>query len=279
MKVVNLICVAMVGTVLFLLSGCRSSKHVAGTVPDVVVGEAAWNEKVTADMIKSGVITAKMGLELSIDGKSISVSGNCNFKKDEVIQLSLVLLGLMEVGRLEFTPEYVMLINRAERQYVKVNYTDIPYLQKAGIDFHSLQALFWGDMFVPAKGNPWEKVDFDVVRGEGNWVLSTRNDRVLHCRFVADLLTGLLRSTNVYLSAQKTSPQLICDYQHFVVKDGKYFPDRMRIDVGVSGKTVSAAFTLNNLKWNDKSVSITQEPTGKYKKVDVDTILKQLIKL
>ena len=92
MKVVNLICVAMVGTVLFLLSGCRSSKHVAGTVPDVVVGEAAWNEKVTADMIKSGVITAKMGLELSIDGKSISVSGNCNFKKDEVIQLSLVLL-------------------------------------------------------------------------------------------------------------------------------------------------------------------------------------------
>ena len=37
----------------------------------------------------------------------------------------------------------VLGINRAERQYVKVRYDEVPYLQKAGIDFYALQALFW----------------------------------------------------------------------------------------------------------------------------------------
>ena len=59
--------------------------------------------------LKEGTVTSKMNLDLNLGGKSLSVGGSCNLKRDEVIQLSLVAMGFMEVGRLEFTPQYMMM--------------------------------------------------------------------------------------------------------------------------------------------------------------------------
>ena len=123
-----------------ILSSCRSSKQVATTTDDLKAKEVMWPQKVTSAVVNTGTVTSKMNIELFVDGKRISVGGNCNLKRDEAIQLSVSLLGFMEVGRLELTPDYLLLINRAERQYVKVNYSDVPYLRQVGIDFYSLQA-------------------------------------------------------------------------------------------------------------------------------------------
>ena len=49
--------------------------------------------------LKEGTVTSKMNLDLNLGGKSLSVGGSCNLKRDEVIQLSLVAMGFMEVGR------------------------------------------------------------------------------------------------------------------------------------------------------------------------------------
>ena len=279
MKRINLIAVLMVGMIVFSLTACRSGKQLTDAVPDLKGKETEWATKATAEMIKTGVVTSKMNLQLSLDGKNISVSGNCHLKKDELIQMSLVLLGFMEVGRLEFTPDYVMLVNRAERQYVKINYADIPYLQQAGVDFYSLQALFWADIFVPGKASAWEAGDFKVVSGKDSWTLTTSDRGLLSCRFVVDALSGLLRNSTVMLSDKAHAPLLNWTYQRFTATDGGKFPDKMFLEVGTSGKSVFATFSLSNVKWNTKSVSPTQEPTGKYQKVDTDTILKQLMKL
>ena len=69
----------------------------------------------------------------------------------DVIHLSLVAMWFMEVVRLLFTPKYLMFVNRMGREYVKVDYADVPYLQQAGVDFYTLQALFWNDVFVPGQ--------------------------------------------------------------------------------------------------------------------------------
>lgn len=267
--------------VLFVLSACRSSRQLAGTDGEGADGgrDTEWVDKMAGAALKDGTVTSKMNLSLKMGGKSLSVGGNCNLKRDEVIQLSLVVMGMMEVGRLEFTPQYMMLVNRMERQYVKVSYSEVPYLLDAGIDFYSLQALFWGDLFVPGSGSSWNESDFSVSRTNESTVLTTQDNGMLQCRFVVDLLTGLLRNTSVASPTKLASTRLDWTYQHFAAVEQKSFPDKMRLSLRDGVKTYTADFSLSNLKLDAKKVEPTQEPGGKYKKVAPETIFKQLMKL
>lgn len=73
-------------------------------------------------------------------------------RKDEVIRLQLLIpLLRSEVGRIEFTKDYVLFIDRMHKQYVKANYTDVAFLKNNGINFYSLQALFWNQLFIPGE--------------------------------------------------------------------------------------------------------------------------------
>ena len=110
-----------------ILSGCRSSKQVA----EVQEPKEEWVDKMATGALKEGTVSGKLNLQLSDGAKSVSVGGSCSFERDKAIQISLVALGFMEVGRLEMTPDYLLMIDRMGRQYVKVNYADVPYLQSA----------------------------------------------------------------------------------------------------------------------------------------------------
>lgn len=269
-----------VAVILFGLSACRSAKQAAeGTATPGTEQDTEWVDKMAGAALKDGILTSKMNLALKMGGKSLSVGGNCNLKRDELIQLSLVFMGMMEVGRLEFTPQYMMLVNRMEKQYVKASYSEVPYLLDAGIDFYSLQALFWGDLFVPGCGSSWNDSDFSVSRTNESVVLTTQPSGLLQCRFVVDLLTGLLRNTSVASPAKLVSPRLDWTYRHFAAVEQKSFPDKMRLSIHDAGKIYTADFSLDNLKLNAKKVEPTQEPGGKYKKVAPERIFKQLMKL
>ncbi len=87
-------------------------------------------------------MTAKMKLNVDALGKSLSVNGSLRMKRDEVVQLSLSMLGF-ELGRLEFSPDDVLILDRYHKQYVRCGYDDISFLKSAGIDFYALQSLFW----------------------------------------------------------------------------------------------------------------------------------------
>ena len=74
MKRINLIAVLMVGMIVFSLTACRSGKQLTDAVPDLKGKETEWATKATAEMIKTGVVTSKMNLQVSLDGKNISGS-------------------------------------------------------------------------------------------------------------------------------------------------------------------------------------------------------------
>ncbi len=263
---------------LSLLASCRSAKEAAGVKAPQEELSGEWVDKMATVGLKEGTVTSKMDFELQVDGKALSVGGSCNLKRGEVIQLSLVALGFMEVGRLEFTPQYMMMVNRMQREYVKVDYADVPYLQQAGVDFYTLQALFWNDLFVPGREGEWEERDFTVVENRESTIMTTRGDALLQCQFVVDLLTGLIRNTSVAVAGQGSVPHLNWTYQHFANVEQKSFPDKMQLSITGAGKNLTAVISLGNLKWNAKTVELTKEPGGKYKRVSPDLILKQLIK-
>ena len=82
--------------------------------------------------------------------KDITVPGILRMRKDEVIRLQLLIPILRsEVGRIEFAKDYVFFIDRIHKQYVKASYDEVGFLRDNGINFYSLQSLFWNQVFIP----------------------------------------------------------------------------------------------------------------------------------
>lgn len=107
--------------------------------------------------------TSKVKVTITQDGKDITTNGSLRMRYDDVIQITLVdpVVGMMEVGRLELSPDNVLIIDRVNKRYVSTTYEDFAELKNRNIDFKTIQNFFWqeakgGDKFsytIPAKRN------------------------------------------------------------------------------------------------------------------------------
>jgi len=144
------------------LSSCRSTKSAEkGNVNTNVTTQnntayatgsfssANYFQMVKNNETKEENLTAKLKVTIQMNGKSISTSGSLKMKKNDVIQISLVdpIVGIAEVGRMEFTKEHVLVIDRFNKQYFDVPYEEVSFLRRANVDFNTLQSLFWNEIF------------------------------------------------------------------------------------------------------------------------------------
>jgi hypothetical protein len=122
-----------------LFGACRSSRHAAKS------GIPAAETRSAVTTVKA--VAAKMNLRLETGSKSVDVGGSLRLKRDEVIQLNLTytLIVTVNVGTMEITPDYILILDRLNKRYCRVSYSDVPQLAKAGIDFPYLQCVFWGE--------------------------------------------------------------------------------------------------------------------------------------
>ena len=148
-----------------LLAACASKKHAvkaSTVVPDeqTVAIAPSKDAKKPADakQRQDVCITSRIRLDIASGGRNTSVGGMLRMKRDDVIQLSITTFGILEVARIEMTPDYFMLIDKMGRQYVKSSYSDVSFLRDGDIDFRTLQAFFWDEQtpYVPG----WERKDF-----------------------------------------------------------------------------------------------------------------------
>ena len=153
-----------------LLASCRSKKEVVSTTTTVsdnttigVPPSQGNKQPADAKQQEETCVTAKVRLELSSNGKSTSVGGMLRMKRNDVIQLSIITFGILEVARIEMTPDYFMLIDKTGRQYVKAAYNDVPFLRNADIDFYTIQTYFWDEHTAYLDG--WERKDFVNIGG------------------------------------------------------------------------------------------------------------------
>lgn len=153
-----------------LLASCRSKKEVVSTTTTVsdnttigVPPSQGNKQPADAKQQEETCVTARVRLELSSNGKSTSVSGMLRMKRNDVIQLSLVTFGVLEVARIEMTPEYFLLVDKMGRQYVKASYNDVSFLRDADVDFYTIQSYFWNEQTSNYSG--WERSNFVTVGG------------------------------------------------------------------------------------------------------------------
>lgn len=251
-------------------SPATSAAHTAGLAARAV-------EMINAGRVTEKCVTAKVSVKVQFGQKDVGVNGTLRMKRDDVVQLSLALLGLMEVGRMEITPEYFLLIDRVNHQYVRVAYADVPFFQQTGIDFHTFQSLFWGELFLPGDGGSApsgkdfeQQLSGDTLRLTG----SVRARAALH--FVASVSRALVLQTSVTSTGSGSAPLMSWDYSAYKSFGGKQFPTSMCMRLASGNTSAQVTLNLSNLKNSSDWATRTEVNTKKYTQVSVESIMKRI---
>jgi hypothetical protein len=132
-----------------LLSGCRSSSSIRKNKEAGQLEDSRLIHSLLAAP-EADELTAS----LSVNVQGTRITGQLRMRRGKSIQISASVLGLMEVARIEFLPEMVVVIDRYHNLYSVCHYADIPYRNELGLDFEVVQALLWNRLFSPGSANP-----------------------------------------------------------------------------------------------------------------------------
>ena len=283
----------LAAVMLLTFSACRSTKgldrtkgHVSGTTvsgtsstahADANAAAMALVKEITAQPLAPSCLTAKVKVDLEGMGKSISVNGQLRMKRDDVVQLSLTFLG-MEVGRMEFTPQDVLIIDRMNKQYVRAAYSEVGFLQRANLDFYALQALFWNELFIPGERNVGAHASrFRLSEASGRRALTLTGTPRLNYTFYAAPSSARLEELDVKGSQSTDKGKFSFSYSDFAPFGGRQFPTGMKMAVGGAGKDLSLQLRLSRLAsesgWQQRTTV-----SSKYTRRSVDEVLGKLLK-
>lgn len=168
--------------IIILLASCRSSKKATSKTDDVTqpTTTITTTPKDAEDdvpvMVADGTnFTSKVKVNITQGDKNISTTGTLRMRYGDVIQLTLVdpLIGIAELGRLELSPQKMLIIDRINKRYVDTPYDEFSAFKGNGIDFATIQDFFWKEAqrsdklsyTIPAKTDI--KLDL-TLSGKGN---------------------------------------------------------------------------------------------------------------
>lgn len=260
------------------LASCSSTKSVKKSHSIDGMTEAEYVEHVITNAGEWNALTAKVSFSVNLDKKGATkVDGTLRIKKGEVIQLSIAPLLGIEVARAEISPEGVLVIDRLNKQYVRASFAEVESLAHADLDFHSLQALFLHELFLPGKKalTARDLSDFRVNLVSDEVVLDVKKAGRFTYQFLVQAPEALLKESCIGLSG--TPYRLRWAYDAFRPLEQRSFPTDMQITFEGGSKPVKAALALSRLSTNSNWETHT-EVSARYTKVELADILKMLIK-
>ena len=261
-----------------ILASCSTTKSIKKSHSIEGMTESEFVENVIENAGGWNALTAKISLSLDWEGKGeTKVSGTLRIKKGEVVQLSIAPLLGIEVARAEISPNGILVIDRMNKRYVEVSFAEVKALIKADLDFHTLQALFLNELFLPGKGDltARDASSFKVEpEAEGVW-LNVKRAKRFGYHFLTEAPEALLKES--YIGLNGTPYGLRWKYDDFRALERKQFPVDMKLAFEGGKKPVKAALALSRLSTNGDWDART-EVSKKYKKVELEEILKLLLK-
>ncbi len=245
------------------------------------VQRKAFLQQVTDNAQHARFITSKIKFSVEVGNQQMTLTGNLKMKRDDVIRLQLMAFGFVEAGRLEFTPEYVMIIDRINKQYLKVPYSHLDFLRNSNIDFYVLQSLFWNELFQPGKARLADSHlnTFSAEDGADDDVVIAMEDGKLSYRWLADRTAAQVKMANIkYSDKYRGDYQLNWDYEDFKRHTSKVFPMTHKVTFNTPKKDIKFDMILNYMGSEDNWETRTTL-SGKYRQVEVDEILRRFMAL
>lgn len=284
MKTVRYLKLALLALPLCLCS-CQTKKvadqpSTSSSAVQSPVQQKKFLQKVNDNAQFSRFITSKVKFTMKVGTQEMTLTGNLKMKRDDVIRLQLMAFGFVEAGRLEFTSEYILVMDRINKLYMMVPYAELAFLRTSGLNFYSLQALFWNELFLPGESKVTDEglKNFETIPVDNDFVIRLDKDQMSYS-WLAEQDQALIKMANVlHKDRFDGNTQLNWNYSDFENVGKKQFPTRMHVTLTSPKKEVSLRIKLNYIGHESDWESRTVIP-GKYKKVTVDEILRRFMAL
>lgn len=264
----------------------KNSASSASGAQSEMVRKLTFVQKVSDNQVYAKNITGNMSFTIQMGGKDITVPGALKMRKDEVIrmQLFIPILGT-EVGRLEFTPDYVLIIDRLHKEYIKADYNKVDFLQKQGITFYSLQALFWNQLLLPGaqkvKESDLKKFDPNLS-ASGDAVPVSLTNGNMHYTWTANRNTGRIEQADILYKDSHGTSTLNLKYGNFKNVGVKLFPASQALTLVTNAtqkkQEAKIVIEMNEVK-TDANWDAHTEVSAKYKQISPDDVLGKLLSM
>ena len=289
MKIKNILFAVALGGMTLAMAGCGSKKAATEGTSSTVdkhnggnVQALAFVQKVAHQKVSTQNIVGKMSLNVQMGSKNITVPGSLHMRYGEVIRIQafIPLLG-SEVGRIEFTPDYVLVIDRMHKEYIKEDYNKVDFLKNNGLNFYSLQALFWNQLFMPGTKSISEAnlLDFGVTEA-GNSKNITLKKGNLNIVWNADNANGRISTAKAtYSSLTQGKSSLNWTYSNFKAVAGKMFPAYQKFTFATTAiknqSNISLTIDMDGVK-TDSKWEAKSEISKRYKKIEATDVFGKL---
>ncbi len=276
--------IALVAMMLTLVASCGSKRKAVKDTPAVVavdtLKQKAFLQKVLDNAQYARFITSKVKFSVEVGSRQMTLTGNLKMKRDDVIRLQLMAFGFVEAGRLEFTKEYVLVMDRINKLYLKVPYSQLDFLRNSHIDFYVLQALFWNELFRPGTAKVKDETlkSYSTEAGTDDTVIAMEDGKLSY-RWLAENGTHRVKMANImYNDKFRGNYQLNWDYENFQTFSRKNFPRNHKISFDTPDKELKFEMTLNYMGAEENWETRT-EVSSKYRQVSVEEILSRFMSL
>ena len=285
MKLKSIVRIAVLALPLVLVS-CKSHKKVVDATPTIAQRQATdFLGQVRENQQTAKFITSKVKFSVEVGPQKLTLTGNLKMRRNDVIRLQLMAFGFVEAGRLEFTKDYVLIMDRINKQYLKAPYRQIDFLRNSGLNFSALQALFWNELFKPNQGSDVvilskniADANFSTIESGDDMIISYEDGKMDYS-WLASKNTAVIRMANIlYKDRFNGNTQLNWDYSEFEVFSRKVYPKKHQITLTTPDKEVKLGMTLNYLG-SDTEWDARTEVSNKYREVTVDEILRRFMAL
>lgn len=216
-------------------------------------------------------LTARTSITLDYGVGSVNVKGRLKMRRDEAIQMTVTALGLMEVACVEFTPQHIYLIDRINKRYTKIDYAS-GMLNNIGVNFETIQSLFWNRIFIPGKADAWQQAeDYEIKVSGSQLCVTPARQRMLKSFFYTDEDCRQLQQTLLELSHYGA----IWRYDDFEQFDGQDLPTTFDISITSSSYAAGAHIALSSISTTDNSWKSGVD-LSRYEAVEFDELLSIL---
>ncbi len=268
------------------LTSCKSNRQAvkegttATTMSVDTLQKQAFLQKVNDNAQYARFITSKVRFTVEVGARQMTLTGNLKMKRDDVIRLQLMAFGFVEAGRLEFTKEYVLVMDRINKLFLKVPYAQVDFLRNSNIDFNVLQGLFWNELFQPRVSRPTDQQlkNYKTKIGNDDTVISMEDGKLSY-RWLADNTNARVKMANImYLDKYRGNYQLNWDYEEFKANNRKYYPMDHKISFQTPEQEIKFEMVLNYMGAEEDWETRT-EVSSKYRQVTIEEILQRFMSL
>ena len=249
---------------LFFVASCGTT----GTVKKQKLSKAEDNYVTLAKQMLDTPVNPEITADTKIKVGMGSYDATLKMRWNESIQISVTMLGIMEIIRIECLPDMIVFIDRSSQKYAVEHYADVPYRNFTGLDFYSLQALLWNKIFVPGYADPEmaiQKIKISEQTETGLTLTSTEYDY----EFKIDSNKHLLQTSKSGLGYNVS-----VNYGNFKqMSESVVIPHNIDLEFNLTGHTSKIGIVLDDVSIEKGNWPNRTSVSTRYKRYKIKEIL------